>query len=328
MPTVILASRYNNLRNRVNTILGESLVGTPDYGYGQTFNYETVTGSRTDLATADTIDATQYRNLYLDLIRIRIHQIGATSVSVDPFVVGDYDINEGATDKVEEAYVNALESLATNIETDRFEIDDSTQADIVNLETSVGNPIISSRSSALGSWNGALSHIFDVTFDSAVSRRHFFNAGGQIRLNADVDYAGSQAKSVDWQSAVAAMGTISIAATTSFSNAGSGSGTNIGNYQLTSSYQRVYNKQVSGAYSRNYYNLYALSLNDTTIRVKAEFFDGAPNSIAYGIDEPVLGSFSSGAQLLIPNGSATINGVATDTVVYSDAITGSTQSNL
>lgn len=329
MATVILASRYNNLRQRANKVLGTSSDSTPDYGYGQPFSYNAVVGSRSNLSLASKITAQQYRELYLDLIKIRVHQVGASAVSVEPFVIGDFDNNAGSTDLVEEAYVNRLESLATSIETDRFEIDEVTQADIENLTTAGGTNIETiRRQSTSGVWNGQLTHIFDVEFDSALSRRHFFNSGGQVRLSARVDYAGSQTKTVQWQNAISAMGTISFTANSTYSNAGSGSGTNVGNYQITNSYRRVFDKQVSGTYSRNHYYLNALDLNTTTIRFRVQFFDGAPNDLTYGIDESVFGDFYSQAQLLIPNGSATINGVATDTVVYADTINGISQSGL
>ena len=327
--TVILASRYNNLRQRTNTILGQSQLGNPTSGYGQTFNYTDVIGSRTNLETASTITAQQYKELYLDIIRIRIHQVGLSSVNIDPFVVGDYNTNGDDTDKVELAYVEALESLATNIESDKFTIDESTQADLQNLRTVLDQPIATTRLQSLnGTWQGSINHIFDVKFESGESRRHFFNSGGKVRVSAEVDYAGSQPKSVQWQNAITAMGTISFAANSTFSSAGVGVGSNFGNYQINNSYTKIYRNQVSGTYGRNFYNLYAFNLNETTIRFKAEFFDGPPNDVTYGIDEVVFGDFSSKAQLIVPNGTATINGVLTDTVVYSDAIVGITQSNL
>jgi hypothetical protein len=323
MPTVILASRFNTLRDSVDKILGVSNTSTPTFGYGTTFTQTDVVGSRTDLATADTIDAQQYKDLYIDILRARIHQVGAASVTVDPFVVGDYDTNTTSTDKVEEAYVTALESLATNLETDKFLIDDATQADVVSLQTPGGVDIVSFRDvSARGTWNGTITHIFDVEFDSAAARRHFFNSGGQIRLTAEVDYAGTQNKTVAWQSGMSAMGAVSIAASSSFSNNSVGSATSTGNYQLGPSYQLVYRYQIGGLYARNYYNLYALSLSDSVIRVKVEFNDGLPNDTTWGIDEQVFGDWYSTAQLLVPNGSANINGVPVDTVVYTDPITG------
>jgi len=328
MPTVILASRFNQIRQDVDAILGTSSASTPTFGYGEVVVDGTVTGSRTSIVSADTITADQYRNLYIDLIRVRIHQLGASSVTVEPFVIGDYDTNADSTDKVLEAYAIALEGLYADIEADRFLIDDNTQADIETLDDTSGNPIVSIRPASTGTWNGERNHIFDVVFESAESRRHFFNSGGQIRTSAEVQYAGSQLKTVDWQAAMSAMGTVSFTANRSYSNAAVGIPRPFGNYQLTGSYQAVYRADVGANYTNSFYELYALNLDDTTVRLKASFIDGGPNDPTWGIEEDVFGTFISTVGLLVPNGVATINGVTRDTVVYGDTITGRTISDL
>lgn len=328
MSVVITATRYNQIRADVDKILGTSDGSLPTFGYGQLTTDEQVTGSRTSIISADTITAEQFRNLYLDLIRIRVHQVGAASVTIEPFVVGNYDINTDSTDKIFESYVIALENLYSDIETDRFLIDDSTQADAVPLFNSVGNPIVSVRPASTGTWNGERTHIFDVEFESEESRRHFFNSGGQIRTSAEVDYAGSQTKTVDWQAAMSAMGNVSFTANSSYSNAGVGLSRPIGNFQLTGSYQAAYRQDIGSTYSNSYYELYALSLDSTTIRIKASFIDGGPNDPTWGIEEDVFGTFTSTVGLLVPNGSAIVNSTETDTVVYNDTITGTTISNL
>ena len=227
MPTTILASRYNTLRNNVNTVLGISDISAPDYGYGQGFSTSSVVGTQavTNPSTASKVTAQGYEDLYIDLIRVRSHQVGA-AVAIDEFVIGDYDTNAASTDKVEEAYVLGLESLATNITTDRLLVDANNLTMIINA---------TSQRTPSTTWNGTISHIFTVTFDTELERRHFFNAGGQIRLSASVQYTGSQAKTVDWQSILDAMGSTSFKAESQHSNNASvGTGTNIGNYDLTS----------------------------------------------------------------------------------------------
>lgn len=316
----ITASRYNTLRSLVNKILGQSTISTPNYGYGQSFSTTAVTGNfnANGLAT-DKVTAEQYENLYIDLIRLRVHQVGASATTIDPFVEGGFETNPSA-DKIELAYIQALEALATNIETDRFLIDAATQASELDLKTSAGSPIISTRLfSVSGSWNGTIVHIVKVTFDDAQQRRQFFNAGGEIRFNASVNYAGSQAKTVDWQSQLSAMGTISFKANQTVSNNGVGSSYSVGNYNLTSTYQLCYDQTGGAIYARNHYYIRALELNDRELQFRIEFVDGLPNDITYGIDEPVLGDFTSSLKLLQPDGSVNINGVVTDTVVIAAA---------
>jgi hypothetical protein len=94
MPVTVLASRYNTLRNQVNLILGTSLSASPLYGYGQGITTNSVVGTRSvsNVVDADKVSAQDYEDLYIDLIRTRSHQVGA-SVAIDDFVIGDYDTN-------------------------------------------------------------------------------------------------------------------------------------------------------------------------------------------------------------------------------------------
>ena len=78
--------------------------------------------------------------------------------------------------------------------------------------------------------------------------------------------------------------------------------------------------QTGGAtYARNNYFIRALQLNDREVQFRIEFVDGQPNNITFGIDEPVLGDFTSTLKLLQPDGSVTINGITVDTVVIASA---------
>ena len=319
--TTVTAERYNDLRTLVNKVLGNSVSSTPNYGYGQTFNTSSVVGDYdTNLAATNKVTAQQYEDLYIDLVRVRAHQIGTTGLSIAPFFKGDYDVNLVDTDKIELTHIEALENLAANIETDRFLVDVTGQAQIVDLDNGSGAATTSTRfNSVSGNWNGTINHVFDVSFDTAQDRRHFFNAGGEVRFSASVAYTGSQAKTVDWQDEMSAMGVSSFRATNTINNNSQGSGTNIGNYDLSGSYKLCYSKAGGASYARNDYRINALNLNSTTIRFKVEFNDGRPNDTTWGIDEPVLGDFTSTVELLQPTGSVTINGVEHTTVDYPDS---------
>lgn len=320
MSTLITATRYNELRSLVNKILGTSVVATPDYGYGQTTSSNAVIGDvDSNPTTVDRITAEQYEQLYLDLIRLRVHQVGAAATTINPYVEGDI-INNPTADKIEETYIQALETLAANIETDRFLIDFSTQATEVDLLDSSNNPIRSVRLNSLsGTWNGTLSHIVQVEFDSGASRRHFFNAGGEVRFNAEVDYAGSQPKTVDWQDEIAAMGTISFRANETVSANSVGTGYSVGSLNLTSTYQLCYDKSGGASYARNHYYVRALEQAENILQFKIDFVDGRPNDLTWGIDEPVFGDFSNSLKLLQPDGQVSINGETVDTVVIQDS---------
>ena len=177
----------------------------------------------------------------------------------------------------------------------------------------------SSRLSSNGTWNGTISHIFTVTFTNALERRHFFNAGGEIRLSASVDYTGSQAKTVDWQSILNTMGTTSFKAETTTNNAGVGVDTSIGNYDLTTSYRRLYTRDGGAVYANNEYRISAVNLatGDATsaIQFKVEFVDGSPNDPTWGTDEAVNGTFNSIIETATPDSQVTINSTAHNAVI-------------
>ena len=313
MPTTILASRYNNLRDDINLVLGASNSQTPSYGYGQAFSTNSVVGTRSvvDPSTADKVTAQQYEDLYIDIIRCRAHQIGASNVTVDPFVVGDYETNPLDADKIEEIYIQNLETLGTSVMTDRLVVAP------INLDLASSPNASSIRPDS--TWTVQISHIFTMTWPTIDDRRHFFNAGGEIRMSASVDYTGSQAKTVDWQTILASMGSTSFKAEETVNNNGIGSGTAIGNYDLTSTYQLVYSRTGGAVYSRNRYNIYAreYATGDSTsaIQFRVDFDDGQPNNITYGIDEVVFGTFNSNVQTATPNSQVTINGTTHDAVV-------------
>jgi hypothetical protein len=328
----VTAQRYNDLRDLVNKILGLSVTATPTYGYGETFSTSSVTGDYdTNLSSTDKVSAIQYENLYIDIIRIKAHQVGTSALTVDPFVIGEYDTNLTSTDKIELAYVQALESLASDIETDKFEIDVTGQAQVVDLKNSSGVAIESERlNSGNGAWNGTISHIFQISFNTAQERRQFFNAGGQVRFSARVAYTGSQPKTVDWQTEMSDMGVTSFRATDTINNNSEGTGSAIGNFDLTGTYKLCYSKGGGASYVRNDYRISALSPSDTTIRFKVEFNDNQPNDLTWGIDEPVYGDFYSTIELLQPIGVVDINGTEYDTINIPDneLPTGITLSNL
>jgi hypothetical protein len=326
MSVVIESTRYNNLVQRIVAILGNSTTVDPTTGYGTTFNVDPfgVTGSRNqiNLANVDKIDSDNFKNLYIDLVRARVHQIGASAFSVEPFVVGDYRTNLSNTDKIQEAYTQGLENLMTQIETDKFEIDIASQAEIDPLTSS------SRLQGVSGSWNGTLTHIFTVNFSSAADRRHFFNTGGEIRFSANLNYTGIEDKTLKWQTLLNNIGVVSFKANSTFSNAGSGSGRNLGNYQLNSSYQLVYRTDglspYLGPYSGNAYEIYALQNSDTQIQFRVWFID---NDIGT-IDENILGDLTSTVEYARADGVVDINGVEYATVVFTGSVTASTISNL
>jgi hypothetical protein len=332
MSITVSASRFNALQQRIAAIMGSATNAAPSTGYGQNFSSSSVIGSgnQTDLTNVNKISSQDYRNLYLDIARARIHQIGASSFSQTAFPIGDFSTNTNAN-KVELAYIQFLENLMTTVENNKFLLELATQGEILNLKNSSNQDIQSVRTAT---WGGSsqvqtVSHVFAVTFSSLAERRHFFNTGGEIRLEASILYTGSEAKTINWKNLLSNMGIIRFGAASTGSSTGQGTGSSIGNYQLTSTNTQIYRINGTSVYSNNNYIVLARNLSNTQIEFTVQFTDGAPLNSSFGIDETVRGTLTSGPMRFSrANGSATINGINTDTVVNSEVPVGNTISNL
>lgn len=304
MPNKVLASRFNTLKARVDKILGPATEtnrssGNYIYGYGQYL------GTGTDVASGNpnTIDASDYKLLYINILKIRYHQVGTAAFTADAFRVGDFVTNAASTDKVEEAYIAGLESLATNMENDKL-ICHPSQALIQPCDSSTGPT----------TWNSSINHIFKVNFTDAQARRQYFNSGGKIRFSPSMLYSGSQAKTLDWKSTINAILSVDFGCQGTIASSGVGqSYGGIGHDYMSSSYQTAYYNQGGGVYNPNRYTIYAMELDDKTLQFKAEFSDPS-----YGNpDESVLAAATSTVEFFRPFGQATIDSSVTYTVYQS-----------
>ena len=304
MPNKVLASRFNTLKARVDKILGPATEtnrssGNYIYGYGQYL------GTGTDVASGNpnTIDASDYKLLYINILKIRYHQVGTAAFTADAFRVGDFVTNAASTDKVEEAYIAGLESLATNMENDKL-ICHPSQALIQPCDSSTGPT----------TWNSSINHIFKVNFTDAQARRQYFNSGGKIRFSPSMLYSGSQAKTLDWKSTINAILSVDFGCQGTIASSGVGqSYGGIGHDYMSSSYQTAYYNQGGGVYNPNRYTIYAMELDDKTLQFKAEFSDPS-----YGNpDESVLAAATNTVEFFRPFGQATIDSSVTYTVYQS-----------
>lgn len=318
MPTLITSNRYNNIQQRISAIMGNPANVAPTTGYGQFLNTPdgvTGTGNLPDPQQADKISAQQLNNLYIDIARARIHQIG-DSFSTQDTLVGNYEENQQNTDKIQESFFDNLESLMTFIETDKFLLDVSQSSqESLNINSSRTNE-----------WSNSVNHTFTVSFASELERRKFFNSGGNIRISANIQYSGSESKTLDWQNILSSMGSVVFNYTDTFSSLGSGQSFGIGNYDLLSSYQLCYRKQAS-VYSNNNYEVYARNISNAQIEFNVIFNDGEPADAEFGIDETVKGTVNSIVEVERADGEALINGTLYTTVVV-DAPVGQTTNNL
>lgn len=397
MPNKVLASRYNNLQNRVRAILGAPSSITSQTGYNQnlhtdptydvldalsfvtkTFNaatnvtygtdrititshglvnldeveydnngntdiYPLVTGATyyvkrisanvielyTDDAllnkvnlrsgqtgthhlkqfTGDKVTADQLLQLYKDVARCRIHQIG------EAFTIANNAIPVAGVDKVEESYIQALEGFMTDIEADKFAVSDPGQVDLEGLVDGTGTNVSRTR---ITNWNGVIRHDFTVNFASANDRTGFFNAGGEIRLYQSLT-GGTGDKTDDWRAI------LSNASTLYFTKDGvntAGDGTISGSYTPYAlpgaSYNLIYRRD-GASYTANSLRIYLRADNTSSLRFRVEFRDDDnPPAAApfFDIDEDVTGTLNSNVDIYRPNGTFTLGGITYDTVSF------------
>lgn len=136
-------------------------------------------------------------------------------------------------------------------------------------------------------------HEFRVIFNSADHRRHFFNSGGEIRIESSLtDPVG--AKSIIWNKSLLDAGVVKFNGIKAVGNTGTTE--NVGNFQLNDKFRTLYSKIVDTSNVYGIYNiytgpLYAGAYNDNLYVVKArgeqnsniitfriEFYD---NSVEY-----------------------------------------------
>jgi hypothetical protein len=287
---IITAARYNVIQSKTGNVLGN---GNGQLGYGQPLQSFQLNNSKQ-------VDAADMNRLRSDLVKIHAHQTGTSSISV---IQEFSDINESD-------YV-AYESLANTTYENRNLIDIATQSSVEARITSQRNSI----------WGGAgqvntIVHEFSVTFpgDFLVTningttqtasgvdhRRHFFNAGGEIRMSASI-INGSGAKTLDWASMFIAMSNVRFGY--NGVTASSGIGTNLGNFNLTNVFQTVYTKTGSSTYSDNSYVIKARGAQDSNqiiFRIEISDNNGSTGAV---FDESVNGTITSSVSQLRPTGS-------------------------
>jgi hypothetical protein len=282
----ITAARINNLQSSISLILGN---GSGQNGYGQTVVSTPVNN------TGDIIEAADMNAIYADILKARVHQVGTGDISIAEVVQNLNIVAEQTSNFINNQGIGSIDPDGFKKGIEDFEgLMSQVQADKALLHPSqaaLEPGITSSRSST---WNGLIVHEVAVTFSSAEARRFFFNTGGEIRLSANNTGAGTP-KGLDWNQLCSQAGTIKFNSETTTSTNGGGS--TIGNYDLTSAFQDIYQKVGSGTYSAvyagNIYTLKARSDIDTRIIFRAEFNDVVFDN---NIDNNVDGTLSSVVQ--------------------------------
>lgn len=292
----ITAARINNLQSSIALILG---TGSGQNGYGQTVTSAPVNSS------GDIVEAADLNAIYADILKARVHQVGTGDIGIaeviqnlnvvaedTSFFVDDNGVTSDDPDGVKKG-IEDFELLMTQVQADKALLHPSQAA----LESA----ITSARSS---SWNGLIYHEVAVTFASAEAKRFFFNTGGEIRFSAN-NSSASTPKGLDWAQLCSQVGTVKFGANSTTSTTGGGS--SIGNYDLTSSFQNIYQKVGSGTYSAvyagNIYTIKARTDIDTRIIFRIEFNDVVTdNNIDNNVDgrlESILQHYRSDGEVVV-----------------------------
>jgi hypothetical protein len=292
----ITAARINNLQSSISLILG---TGSGQDGYGQSVTSVSVNN------TGDVVEAADMNAIYADILKARVHQVGAGDIGIAEVVQNLNTVAETTSTFVSDAGVTTVdpdgfkkgvldfEGLMTQVQTDKA---------VMHLSQSALEPAIASARSS--NWNGLIYHEVAVTFTSANTRRFFFNTGGELRISAN-NTGASTPKGLDWAALCSEVGTIKFNAETTTATGGGGS--SIGNYDLTSSYQDVYTKTGSGSYSGvyagNLYTVKARSDIPTRIIFRIDFNDVVVDN---NVDNNVDGRLESTLQHLRADGDVTV----------------------
>lgn len=277
----ITAARLTNLHERIKLILGN---GAGENGYGQTVSSYQVNSLN------NLIDAQDINSIYADMIRARIHQVGPGDIGIAQVIENLNVVAEDTSFFVDDQGVSSIdpegnikgisdfENLMSDIEVDKFLI-----------HPSQGSLELGIQDRRTNDWNGLIFQEVTVTFNDADHRRHFFNTGGELRFSASNTNA-TGVKGLDWAELCSEIGTVSFNHSSTTST-GDGSGTSIGNYQLTTAYQTVYQKVGAGTYSGIYAgNLYTIkarydALNPNVLLFRIEFNDVAiDNNVDNNVD--------------------------------------------
>jgi len=283
----IQAADINNLQNRIALVYGE---GSGQNGYGQTLASSQVN------ATDGIIRASDINNIYTDILNARVHQVGPGDLSIARVTANLNTIAEDTSQFVnDDGLVSTdpegelkgfedFEDLISQVESDKF-----------NIHPSQAEQKLELTDNRSARWNDVISHIFTVTFDDANHRRHFFNTGGQIRFST-ANVGARNAKGLDWADLCNDVGTVSFGYTTT--TVGNVPQTYIGNYDLTTSFQTIFQKSGRGTYSSLYasnnYSIKARQVDDKKIEFKVDFNDSSTGS---NYDNNVDGKLESNIQV-------------------------------
>lgn len=269
----ITASDYNSIQALIAPILGQ---GSGQSGYGQN-----LASSQLNIpATSTKITVAQWLGLRTDILTAYNHQASSTSTLPTP----------SQTTRISASDYNQYLDKANYCVTHKSEFFSAfvTTIQALNIQQA-GN-----------TWgrNGTNETAYvDASFTMTTNEaRYYFNSGSDIRYTASLSGSWSNTtKDYSWQSTLSQMGTIVIGANSTYTAPGAtlaGIGSNIGYFQLTSSFQTIYTKN-STTYIPNNVTVRAKATvtgSNVTVVIQIQYVDQAGVASGSGnVDELVQG---------------------------------------
>ena len=267
--TRIQATDYNAIQTVIAGVLG---TGSGDSGYGQSLSSSQIALP----ATSTRITAAQWNALRTDILNCYNHQNSSNGSLTQPLTSIQLTAND----------YNSYLSMANLCVTNRLWFYNTS-----NVSTS---PLLTATQAG-NTWglNGVsqtayIDASFTLTQDQA---RYYFNTGSDIRITASLSGSwGASTKDYSWQSTLNQMGAIVIGAYSTSTAPGAvspGTGSSIGYYNLTSTFQQIYTKSTS-TYVPNKVVILAkatTSGSNVTVTIRTRFEDDSSQVV----DETVQG---------------------------------------
>jgi hypothetical protein len=281
----ILALDFNAIRSKVIEIIGP---GTGQKGYGQSIASSAV-------FAGNNITAEQWDLLKLDLINIKLHQDGISPTIAD---IASGDVIRYRASQPNFNYNSIID-----------------QATLSKFSLGTGQSIVSAAAtqSRTGSWSTQSQCTFSATFATIDEARYFFNSGGRLRFTSSRTGGTVTSQNNAW--------TNLLNTTVGVVQFGAQDPETINFYNLTTSYQQIYQVSSSTPYSNNYFRIEALcnctdatNVNGTasavTFRItwRDDYVDpgpGGPGDTADGTLTVTVDELKASGPLL-PSGSFTI----------------------
>lgn len=283
---LIQATDFNSIRAVVDTVMG-----TGTSGYGQTL-------ASADVSAGNQITALQWLNLRTDMVKARQHQVGS-AVGSTTATDGRNLVVPASGAAITEAFRSQYSTFATTLNTNKYSID----TDSAGGQFSTEGLLTRTQSST---WNSTLTHTVTITGNtggngSAANMRYFFNAGGKIRISANITTGTS--KNNDWNTMFTQMGEFVMNYTATTYTGSSATSYSIGWEDLNTSNQLIGEKAApAGSYAENRYYAYARkSADGTQLILTMEYRDNDAGDPSF--DEDVQPTLNTVVAMYRPSGT-------------------------